>query len=395
MIKFFFKNDQIAFYGFILITLGFISYSIFVSLGFFPPFLGGWYGFANLLILIFMVLNFKDFFNNFLRFNYYGLLVFIFYIYVIGFSSIYLFTSSINLISPYTHFILNLLYGFILFYLGLNLKFDEKLKFFLQSFFIISCILLFLYFIQTGNFMLNTAKNAAEFLEGEEAASYQTFGRTGFLCLSLLIFLLNSFYRILLVQIGGIFILFFLGARSETLAFIFISSLFLFLKTQFKLERILLLLSLFLLFLIFIISNTDLLYETRFGQLLDFSTSTSWQARQEFYNYGLEVIRNNPFLGEFGSSYIKYNDIGANPHHIIAAWSNFGILGFVLFILCCLIPVLSSFYYIIFRERRDLGLYFTAIFGLCCVFLLFSSKSIFWIIPPFYWGIYLGYFKKV
>jgi hypothetical protein len=70
--------------------------------------------------------------------------------------------------------------------------------------------------------------------------------------------------------------------------------------------------------------------QTRSAEVLDLSTSSSWQARLELQGVAIAVIQQNPILGDFGY-YLREGGAGSYPHNALSAWTNFGLLGFMLY----------------------------------------------------------------
>src|SRR5699024_10911121 len=105
------------------------------------------------------------------------------------------------------------------------------------------------------------------------------------------------------------------------------SILVVFYSTGFNISRILMTILVSSLAVYLIWTNLYLLMDTRFGQLFSLEDSSSWQAREEFYDFGILTIKKHFILGDFGSSYTYFGNVGSNAHNIIAAWANFGLLG--------------------------------------------------------------------
>lgn len=384
------NREKVAIISFLGLTVFFVVYNTMISIGLIPKFIGGGYGFISFIVFMFVLLNFKSFLIDLSRHMKFSIPFLYYFIYVLLVSV--LSTIADPLLNPaFQHMLINYVHGFVLFYIGYYLTLNSiLLNKFLKITTLISFFLLAYYYIKTGNLMFNA--NSLE-VNDEEVASYQTFGRTAFLCISLLIVNIKPFIYRLIFFIIGTFILFILGARSEAVGFLLFGLSFIVFSSGLNLFKLSVLVAVITSTLFLLYSNIDLVMDTRFGQLADFQQSSSWLAREEFYIYAQSVIKDHFILGSFGSSFLHFDNVGSNAHNIIAVWANYGILGLMLFISCSIFPIFISFY-LIAKGSRDPNLIFSLLFGTVCLFLLFIAKSNFWIIPPFYWGVFLGYFRK-
>lgn len=70
---------------------------------------------------------------------------------------------------------------------------------------------------------------------------------------------------------------------------------------------------------------------TRNAEILNLATSSSWQAREELQVIALKVIHDNPIIGDFGYHH-RIGGSGFYAHNALSAWTNFGLLGFLLYV---------------------------------------------------------------
>ena len=242
------------------------------------------------------------------------------------------------------------------------------------------------YMITEGKFMLKFG--ASENSNLGEVAGYQSIARS---------FLLISFFCIafvkkriisIIITLGFTIILFSIGARSEFYAFlaaIFAYHILLSLKLKTSMIAIILIL----------ISSLGLgtyffdhISESRQFQVFNLDESTSWNAREEFEKKAMRDIYQNPFLGNFGG-HVRDGSVGEGAHNIYSAYSNYGLVFFVIFIAINVYIFIKSIIKLIkFPYNKDWNFIFLLAFSV--VLLLFTGKSVFWIVPYLLWGAFLG-----
>jgi hypothetical protein len=84
-----------------------------------------------------------------------------------------------------------------------------------------------------------------------------------------------------------------------------------------------------------------LFLETRNAEIFDLANSSSWQARHELEVIALGVIHQHPILGDFGYQQ-RIGGSGFYAHNALSAWTNYGLLGFGLYIGLILYFLLAS-----------------------------------------------------
>jgi O-antigen ligase len=125
--------------------------------------------------------------------------------------------------------------------------------------------------------------------------------------------------------------------------------------------------------------------ETRAAEILDLGTSTSWQGRREVLAIALDVIRKSPVLGEFG---YHFREVGAGgyAHNALSAWTEFGVVGFVMFCaLICYFTTLSLKRLVSLDTATPL---WRAAFGLnfASAILVVGAEPVFSAVPALGWG---------
>jgi hypothetical protein len=76
--------------------------------------------------------------------------------------------------------------------------------------------------------------------------------------------------------------------------------------------------------------SLELFFETRASEIIDLTSSESWQARLELQNRALDVIAENPLTGYFG--YHHWGTLAGYSHNILSAWAGFGIFIFMAYL---------------------------------------------------------------
>jgi hypothetical protein len=290
----------------------------------------------------------------------------------------------------FNHIIIYLLYVISFFLIGFNLKpGSDSLKY----------LWYFLFFVMFLYLVMNIDPNRIIFSVGEESTdgvvSYQGFSRY-FLGVALVIISFLEKYRyksfIALVTAIGLFLL---GSRSDLFGFLIISPFFL---VDFQRSKVTIInISTAILFsLIIVIVLVGYFYQPVMGliennralEIVDLSSSSSWNARSHFYYEALKDIKDNVLLGNYGGQIAVGGNVGNYSHNIISAWRQFGLLGFLLLVSICCFSLVSNFRYALKIKKPYilLGLYV----NLFSLVLLLISKSVFWFFPALGWGLTLA-----
>lgn len=124
---------------------------------------------------------------------------------------------------------------------------------------------------------------------------------------------------------------------------------------------------------------------TRAAEILDLSESTSWQMRLEVQSMALDAIRTSPLLGDFGY-HLREIGAGGYAHNALSAWTEFGLLGFLLYIsLVAYFTALSLKRLLSLRSSNTL---WRISFGLnlASLILAIAAESVFSVLPALGWG---------
>ena len=128
----------------------------------------------------------------------------------------------------------------------------------------------------------------------------------------------------------------------------------------------------------------SVLMETRAGEIFDLSESTSWQARQRAQSRAVDVVMQNPFLGDFG-----YHHSGTTgyAHNILSAWTQFGAVAFMAFLAMLLYALFLSAQRAVLRERCSPLWRLAFMMNMSALILALASESILAsVFPALGWG---------
>ena len=140
------------------------------------------------------------------------------------------------------------------------------------------------------------------------------------------------------------------------------------------------------------ISKYSILFESsRHSQILDIKSSSSWQEREYLYEINVQKIIDSPILGNYGSH--KELGEGTYIHNALSAWQQFGLVGFLLYIILILTPVLFSIYYI-FKDKDKYNIYPLFFISFYVMILCLATKPIFWPYAGISLGLLFSYMKN-
>ncbi len=321
--------------AFFLLFPGFFIYHTLVGLGILPPFLGGFFGVVSIslfplfIILFFKVHGFKN--TNYCRFDmiFYLILILILFTSVIN----YFFDKPENYVSEMLVWSMS---GVL--FMANNYLIARTIPFHSNFFRIILFISLLLtaliVFFNIGPYGIFDLRS--NFVNIDSVASYQGFARSLVVVSFLLLILFKDKRLNLLVFTVSSVALFFNGARTELVLFIFSSVVTLLYFNFLSIKKMFLsLLSFFLILICTILFYHELLKilpDNRILQLLDISLSSSYKARVEIFENGMNLIKNSPLIGDYGG-YTVMGGIGFYPHNVLSAWVNIGFFGFSLYLI--------------------------------------------------------------
>lgn len=254
-------------------------------------------------------------------------------------------------------------------------------------------VLSFFYFIYVVYFMVTTGKVMLDFgttteFEKGEVSGYQPIARSFLLVSLFCIAFLKKPLVSILFSIGFGVILFTIGARSEFFAFLAaIIAHHIILSFKFKSNAVAIV-AILVFTLLTATFFLDKVSQSRQFQVFDLDQSASWIAREEFKERAIRDVLKNPIFGDFGG-HVRDGISGENAHNIIAAYSNYGVLFFILFLYINLAITIKSAYALI-KSPHSNEWRFCFMLSFAVLLLLFTGKSVFWIVTYLSWGVYFG-----
>lgn len=129
--------------------------------------------------------------------------------------------------------------------------------------------------------------------------------------------------------------------------------------------------------------------ETRNAEIFDLASSTSWQARHDLEVRALGVIRDHPLLGDFGYHH-RIGGTGYYAHNALSAWTNYGMLGFALYLGLIVYFLLASIRRVIATDVRDSAWLAAMLLNLAALIQAALATPVFTPLPALGWGIALN-----
>lgn len=256
---------------------------------------------------------------------------------------------------------------------------------------VVLAIFMLFYIFTTGSLTLNLS--LVSDLDEDSISGYQGIARN-FLIISLLsvCFIDNKFSN-LIIMVLSLLIFFFLGARSEFVAFILVAFLLLSVKLKDNNKYFL-----FFIFLTVLTSFSFLIFKdfflnSRQLQIFNYSESSSWMARSEFEEIGMMKIKNNLVLGDFGGHLKNGSELGGYIHNSLSAYANYGLIFYVGYILISVVATFDSFMNF-FKNTYSKDWSYAFSINCASLFLILFTKPVFWVVPFFAWGIYFSVKSK-
>lgn len=372
-------------YLFFSLFAGFVIYHLCVGYQLIPAFAGGYFGVVSLIIAAIYFFRIP----KILSFNFKndGLVSFLHV-------SIFVYALTVTLISQYDYnhpvvlqSINTLVMWISLFTLGFylvraNIKKTFKINY---LFFILFSVYIIFYIVTTQSVMFNLSTVLDDEVEG--VSGYQSLARNFFVISLFLLSISSRAVNIITLTLASIFVLFFLGARSEFAVFILLSAVYMLLRSRNNYKYFIIsLISILLISILFIIFKDNILDSRQF-QLLDYSDSSSWNAREQLKEEGMRVISNNPIFGSFGE-HAASGDIGRYIHNALSSYVNYGLYFFIIYIFISLYATTLSFLNIL-KTNSNVWT-FSFLINLGCLLLIIFAKPVFWPIPFLAWGVFFG-----
>lgn len=386
-------TGQLSSWGWVLLFPGFLFYHFFVALlGIQLP-LAGLFGPTAVLIALLgsvLFLVFRLQVPKWLRLRPYEMLVTLFlaftFLYIVihqAFAANEPYLQPAVIQSVQTWFLWLALF-LVSVWLPKNLEFVRSA--YVISFIAIS-VYLGWYVSSTGSVFFYTRQA----FDVDSGATYQGFARSAMVIAFLLLSVFPLWKIRFPIALISIFILFVLGARSELVAFVFAWFCFESSKIFHETRKFFSLLAL-LFFIIFIGSlflDFELLQTSRQYELLNVGESSSLLTREKLAETGLRQLMTNPLLGQFGGHIAYYGGEGSYAHNIMSAWVQYGFVGFFVYFLLIIIPFFKSADVILRNKQPEPAWILLFLFSTSILLLVLTSKSIFYLIPPIAWGLYI------
>lgn len=315
----------------ILLFPGFYLYNAGLASGWFPQFLGGWYGPLSLGIGLPFLAYLA---TNFIRFrgrlnDRFGIFVYI----LVAYCFIW---ASINaLLNPdygqVAQVYLNTI-GFLFLWITTFLAFKHLdyssdrvvwILFFLWS-------LMFALSIANQHHGMYYAASDASSEATLRISSYQGFARSALVTSALIMVRLRG-WKVLCFGFGAATLLFLLGARTEFVGIVLIILVSFIAGRGHWLVKVGVLAVATFMTIGLINHFIPLIDQSRINNLLNLGQDASWQTRQLLGSYAEVTIKSHWLFGAFGSE-VQHGGVGSYAHNALSAWVSFGLVGFLLFV---------------------------------------------------------------
>ena len=383
---------------FILLTGGFLLYNEFIARGFLKPLPWGFNALTNAaaLILLGVPALYLIFFSTAFHRSLYLKAVVTLALWLSAVALIYSLVGYKNSQhEAVSQTIKTLLLWFTMFSVGLFLRPSKILNKLVISFLVLVIVFIAVHYTSTASLTYIATRNEGHSLEF--VASYQGYARS----LSILfLYACALFYNHPVMQLSSVSIgcisLFFAGARSEFIAYLVvglavlsIDMLRLRLKQMSLKKSRFIAFSSFLILLILMITYI-IMGEgsgSRMFELSDLANSTSNIARQRLHQLGLVHISTSPVFGVFGGHIVDGAVKSAYMHNVLSAWAGFGLPALALILYLQFAAVIGSF--LLIKKSPSFTAVLSFEINLYSTLLLLVAKSVFWIVPPLGWGLFL------
>lgn len=378
---------------FVLLIPGFFFYSYAVASSYIAALPGGWFGILSILSILCLaptaILAFINSKGSVLSLL---ILFMVFLLFIASWAVFhYLMGSQFqqNIVALEKSGRMVVLY-FALFYLG-SYIFPEKWFTLILYLSFFGMILLTLINIDPSRMMFY-AKVQFEVSEG--VAKYQGFARSFAATAIILIGITCRIYWQAALTMISLLVLYFLGARSEFYGFVIVA----FVSWLVAMRSSTLLIRLFFsaifvccLILFFSIQISE--FSNRQFEIFKVFQSTSVARRLQYLSQGWHYISNSVVLGDYAGQ-LRNGEFGSYIHNLLAAWRQFGILGFGLYFSLSILSLLIPVNRVVFRESNDPN-WRIALYMNCYTFILsVAAKSVFGGLAPLSWGLTLNALRK-
>lgn len=125
----------------------------------------------------------------------------------------------------------------------------------------------------------------------------------------------------------------------------------------------------------------------RYAETLDLGSSKSWAERQKYLASGWAAIKASPITGDYGSQIRDYGFFGSYIHNALSAWSQYGILAFILYLALTLsVPAVAAWQVLWRQSDHPLWLMTLFVGGVAAAMVL-AVKAVYWPLPALAWGL--------
>ena len=190
----------------------------------------------------------------------------------------------------------------------------------------------------------------------------------------------------LFILIGLVILMLSIGSRAHLVVVILLAFTHLILLLMVKNTRGLGLVGCFVM-LVSAVALVDLVLDTRAAEILDLSSSASWNERMIAFSRSIEVIAEHPVMGSFG---YHHWDKAGYAHNLLSAWTQYGLLGFLLFVSISIYALGLSFKGLVLTQGREpcwaVAFYFNCAAMILTIALEPIMMSVF---PALAWGLTL------
>lgn len=345
-------HNQFSFAIYSVLFFGFFVYTFAVLKGF-PNFLGGMFSLSIILFFPFVFLKYLISLKKESHAIEWIYLLLICYVFIYSLFAALFFNISLY-DPPVTKGILFICYSSVGWYLGRYLKLEHKIYRNINLIFIVSMI---------GFFFVTIAIEGNPFAvlfllldESGIAANYQGIGRSIFY---IGVFTLLFSKKKILLSLLFILLIFLVGSRTHLIGFVSILTIYLLItyprSALISIGFITLFFSIILSIMnVYFPETYDNVVNSRVAELVNITSSASFNSRIETFISGWEVIKNYPLLGSFGHYFYQG---GGYPHNFLYAWSNWGLIPFITILILLMTTSFQSLFKLLdYKEQKNVML---------------------------------------
>lgn len=354
----------------------YLFYNVLISLSIIPPFLGGYFGIVVSMFLIpLLVLSGISNSKAPRHVKYFEFSIYFFCIYIAVWCLWGLANGSHSDIVK--GHLASLIYFIVFLNIFKNLNLESK---YLKIICFCTAIVYFLYlvfYVASGLFITN--------LNSEYEFSYQFIGLAILIVGIILLGNVSNWFLSLLVMLTLSSSLFFNGARTELIGFVFFFIANGMVNAKYKLFFTMFYFVVLSIVIGFIYYFKEHLKDNRFIALFDQGVSSgSGFERMKMAENGFDNINSVPIIGRYGE-YLP----GEYIHNVLALWSDFGLFPFTLFVIIYFFVLIIGLKKIFGRSNisKSEGLYISC--ALSLLPLLIFAKTFEYILIPVCLGIFI------